>query len=566
MQVRPRAIAFLSVLLLGSLVWGNDHKLSPDLKGRHSGDAVDVIVQFKVAPAQKHRDRITAHGGLVKQHLSTVKGLLVRLPASRLQSLSNDPDVAYVSPDRPISKQMNNAALGVLANYAWSLGYDGTGIAIAVVDSGVHSVDDLKDAQGHNRILFNYDSLGGGADDQYGHGTHVAGIIGGSGKDSVCSNCDVTIRGIAPNVSIINFHALGQQGQGTDSSVINAINKAIQLKSQYNIRVMNLSLGRPVYETYALDPLCQAVEAAWKAGIVVVVAAGNDGRANYSVLNGYGTITAPGNDPYVITVGAMNTKGTPDRSDDVMASYSSKGPSAIDHVVKPDLVAPGNRVVSLQTGGYLQKNYPGNRPAVSYYQTGTSGSVSGKYFILSGTSMATAVVSGGAALLIQKNPTFTPAQVKALLMKTAYKSLPQYSTVTDAGVTYTIQYDAFTVGAGYLDLQAAISSAEIPATTLTAQSPTATYDATCGCVYFAQNDSTLGGTNALWGSNALWGTNLFVGAQNALWGSNALWGGNALWGSSSLDAFNALWGTNALWGSSVSNATQSLSVDIGGEN
>ena len=155
------------------------------------------------------------------------------------------------------------------------------------------------------------------------------------------------------------------------------------------------------------------------------------------MLNGYGTITAPGNDPYVITVGAMNTKGTPDRSDDVMTSYSSKGPSAIDHVVKPDLVAPGNRVVSLQTGGYLQKNYPGNRPAVSYYQTGTSGSVSDKYFILSGTSMATAVVSGGAALVIQKNPTFTPDQVKALLMKTAYKSLPQYSTVTDAGVTYT---------------------------------------------------------------------------------------------------------------------------------
>src|SRR5581483_5806769 len=109
MQIRPRAVAFLSVLLLGSVVWGNDHKLSPDLKGRHSAGAVDVIVQFKVAPAQKHRDRIAAHGGLVKQHLSTVKALLVSLPASRLQSLSNDPDIAYVSPDRRISKQMNNA-------------------------------------------------------------------------------------------------------------------------------------------------------------------------------------------------------------------------------------------------------------------------------------------------------------------------------------------------------------------------------------------------------------------------------------------------------------------------
>lgn len=110
--------------------------------------------------------------------------------------------------------------------------------------------------------------------------------------------------------------------------------------------------------------------------------------------------------------------------------------------------------------------------------------------------MATAVVSGGAALLIQKNPAFTPDQVKSVLMKTAYKSLPQYSTVTDAGVTYTIQYDAFTVGAGYLDLQAAISSTDVPPTSLSAQSPTATYDSICACVYFAQNDSTLGGTNA----------------------------------------------------------------------
>ena len=141
-----------------------------------------MIVQFKIAPTQKHLDRIDAHGGIVKQPLKSVKGLLVSVPASRLRNLSNDPDIAYVSPDRPIIRQMNNAAVGVLANYAWNLGLDGTGVAVAVIDSGVHGVDDLKDAQGHNRILYNFDSLGGGADDQYGHGTHVAGIIGGNGK------------------------------------------------------------------------------------------------------------------------------------------------------------------------------------------------------------------------------------------------------------------------------------------------------------------------------------------------------------------------------------------------
>jgi serine protease AprX len=299
-------VLFLLVLT-ASFVWGDDHKLSPELKGKRSRNSIDVIVQFRTGPMVQHENRVSRHGGLVKQHLGPVKGLLVSMPMSRLTALSNDPDVAYVSPDRPVATQMNNAAVGVLANYVWSLGFDGTGIAVAVIDSGIHGHDDLKDAQGHNRILYNYDSFGGGANDQYGHGTHVAGIIGGSGKDSNCSNCDVTIRGIAPNVKIVNFHALGQTGEGTDSSVIDAIQKAISLKDQYNIRVMNLSLGRPIYESYALDPLCQAVEAAWKAGIVVVVAAGNEGRTNYSVLNGYGTITAPGNDPYVITVGAMNT-------------------------------------------------------------------------------------------------------------------------------------------------------------------------------------------------------------------------------------------------------------------
>src|SRR5208282_1418967 len=127
------------------------------------------------------------------------------------------------------------------------------------------------------------------------------------------------------------------------------IQTAIQLKATYNIRVINLSLGRPVFESYTVDPLCQAVEAAYKAGIVVVVAAGNDGRDNSEGTNGYATITAPGNDPYVITVGAMKSMGTPTRADDLIATYSSKGPTAIDHIVKPDIVAPGNLQVSLNS-------------------------------------------------------------------------------------------------------------------------------------------------------------------------------------------------------------------------
>jgi serine protease AprX len=150
----------------------------------------------------------------------------------------------------------------VNANYAWQLGYDGTGITVAVIDSGIHDSDDLHDAKGHPRVLYSQDFLGGGTDDQYGHGTHVAGILGGNGKNSICSNCTVAYRGIAPNVGLVNFHVLDKNGQGTDSAVINAIHAAIQLKNTYNIRIINLSLGRPVFESYTQDPLCQAVEAA----------------------------------------------------------------------------------------------------------------------------------------------------------------------------------------------------------------------------------------------------------------------------------------------------------------
>ena len=150
----------------------------------------------------------------------------------------------------------------------------------------------------------------------------------------------------------------------TDSMVIKAIHRAIDLKDQYNIRVLNLSLGRPVYESSQIDPLCQAVKAAWNAGIVVVVSAGNLGR------NSYASILSPGNSPYAITVGAMKTMGTAARGDDQVASYSSKGPTWIDMTVKPDLVAPGNQVVSLYVpGSTLARTYPQNVVPVSSYST-----------------------------------------------------------------------------------------------------------------------------------------------------------------------------------------------------
>src|SRR5437870_7940161 len=217
-------------------------------------------------------------------------------------------------------------------------------------------------------------------------------------------------------------------------------------------------------DLYTLDPLCQAVEAAWQAGIVVVVAAGNSGRDNSLGTHGYGTIAVPANDPYVITVGATNMHDTFSRADDTVTSYSSKGPTLIDHIVKPDLVAPGNRVVSLIA--------PGSKLATTYSRfdifpcDGTlvlCGSAFGSpsYFRLSGTSMATPVVSGAAALLLQKDPSLAPDQVKARLMKTAWKGFGQYNDAIDqVGAHYSLQSVIFAVGAGYLDVAAALSSTD----------------------------------------------------------------------------------------------------------
>jgi serine protease AprX len=342
--------------------------------------------------------------------------------------------------------------------------------------------------------------------------------------------------------------------------VIAAISQAINLKSKYNIRVINLSLGRGVFESYKQDPLCHAVEQAWKNGIVVVVAAGNNGR--YVPTSGYGTVTSPGNDPYVLTVGSMKPMGTPERTDDLIASYSSKGPTMLDHIVKPDLVAPGNLLVSTETSNTaLYKTETSNQIPYSSYVYGGSSSPSKLYFELSGTSMATGVVSGVVADLLQAHPTLTPDQVKAKLMKTASKSFPTSSSVYDptSGITYTSQYDIFTVGAGYVDLAAALASTEL--SNGTAMSPTAVYNSNTGNVTLTSASSAVWGSSQAWSGPAVWGSTQFVGGSAIMWGSNTtsgsaimwgssgLWGNAIMWGSSNASGFSAIWSDAIMWGS-----------------
>lgn len=585
---------------------GPPHKLSSDLSKVNPLSTVRVIIQWNNSSIQTLDQKVTAASGLTIQHFNAIKGGVYNLPASALATLASDPNVAFISPDRPLQARLDNTAAAVNAAALWSAGLSGAGVGVAVIDSGINANSNLGAGK---PPVFSYDFtqpallsassalLAGvtqplpastllklpslNAPDQFGHGEHVAGIIASNGKASQCANCNRLFKGIAPNVNFINLKVLDQNGQGTDSAVIDAIDAAIALKNIYNIKVINLSLGRPIYETYTQDPLCQAVEAAWKAGIVVVVAAGNDGRDNTYGEQGYGTINAPGNDPYVITVGAMKTEGTYTRADDLIASYSSKGPTQIDHVVKPDLVAPGNLVVSLlSAGSTLATQYPANLVTQSYYMSGLTGpaakQVSDTYLMLSGTSMAAPVVSAAAADLLQANPKFTPDQIKALLMQTAGKSFPVSSSVTDpaTGQTYVDYYDIFTVGAGYVDLAAALANiGNVPASG-TALSPTASYDPSSGAVTVSFDPSSIWSqqlayaTPDAWTPQSIWGPSVIDSSDRALWGSQAIWGQSADLSSTALWGARSLWGATSMYDSQTdaSSSTETASRSLWGAN
>jgi serine protease AprX len=594
-------------------------KISSDLsKITKATGAVQVIVQWNPDAAETAQ-KITALGGKVIAEFNAVHSGVYVLPPSAVDRLANDEDLKFISVDRQVSKKA--ASVGITpatinAPAAWNAGYDGKGIGVAVLDSGINEEDDLGTYT--HKLAYTEDFTvpvqiqpdGKPAPkppsyglDWYGHGQHIAGIIASNGRTSNCGDCTQVFVGIAPGVNLINLKVLDATGQGSDSFVIAAIDRAISLKNTYNIRVMNLSLGRPVYESYTQDPLCQAVEAAWKAGIVVVVSAGNEGRNNSFGNDGYGTINAPGNDPYVITVGAMRSMGTASRADDLVASYSSKGPTAVDHVVKPDIVAPGNQIISLLAQhGTLALANPENLAPLATYRSKAprldaaavqdqydpnsdkqppsvkvAAGYSSQYYVLNGTSMAAGVVTGAVADLLQASPALTPDGIKMLLMQTASKSFPTVSSVTDSttGQVYTSAYDIFTVGAGYLDLRAALALVNKVPGGVTALSPIANYDSDSGNVELAFDPTSVFSDKAMWGANsvssskAMWGASS-TWSNSILIGNKAMWGASAVWGASSeFGANKAMWGASAIWTNKAlwgaSTASNSLSVMVNGE-
>jgi len=527
-------------------------------QGSTKGQTVKVIVQYRVVPTAAHYTTMQGRGGLLHAKLHMIKGAAFTIPVSALPALEADPEIVSVSIDHPMNvmDDTTNDATGV--NTAWNAGYNGAGVGVAVIDSGINdSHPDLQNSNGTSRVVYHQDFTGtpttnssGAQYDLYGHGTHVAGIIGGNGSLS-----GGQYEGVAPAVSLVDLRALDENGAGTDSTVIAAIQQAIALQQTYNIRVINLSLGRGIAVSYTQDPLCQAVEAAWKSGIVVVVAAGNYGRLSVDGSNGYGTVTAPGNDPFVLTVGATKSNRSTSASAETLASYSSKGPTTYDLVAKPDMVAPGNDVVSLAApGATLEAEYPAE------LVTGSDGN--NDYFTLSGTSMATPAVAGAAALLLQEQSTLTPDQVKARLMKTAYK---MGLTSTSAYVPHLLQtflsfYDLFSNGSGLLNVQTAINNTDLaPATVGAALSPSVSYNAQTHTVSLVEGNLTVAPTSVVWGSSVVWGASVVWGSS-LVSGTSVIWGSSLPWNDNALSAFSVVWGASTgasttaqsvVWGASM---------------
>jgi serine protease AprX len=393
---------------------------------------------------------------------------------------------------KTVQTSLLQATLGLTATRV-----EGSNITVAVIDSGIAPVADLR-----TRIVASYDFTAGGASvkpsDAYGHGTHVAGLVGGSGSTSYG-----LYPGVAPAVKFVSLKVLDATGSGSPANVIKAIQFAVAQKAKLNIKIINLSLGHPIFEPAATDPLVQAVEAAVRAGIVVVAASGNFGINSTTGLPGYAGVTSPGNAPSAITVGSQQLNGTPQIADDIVPIYSSRGPTWYDGFVKPEVVAPGHRQVApTSPNSTLYKLFATLYPSFLLNN--------GQYLVLSGTSMATGVASGVAAQVIYAPPGLTPAAVKAVMQYTA-------STLKAAnGETY----DTLTQGTGALNGAGAIALASA----INPSMPVGSYWLTYGVSPY----SRIAGEVRAWSENVVWGTSTLGGdtvtANQFAWADNVVWG------------------------------------------
>jgi len=387
----------------------------PDWKPPSRASAVPQVgaVVRTHSPRSRAAERLVRRlGGQVTRRLPIIDGFAARVPRAALPKLRRSGAIVSVWLDAPVTMadaddddDDEDDDLDDLSTYdalkpssAWRdavglsavRGLTGSSVGVAVIDTGVTPAADLSESvEARVELTPGHDGI-----DRFGHGTHIAGLIAGNGAAS-----EGRWRGVARRADLISIKVAGPDGATDVSVVLAALQWVVANKQRYDIRVLNLSFGTDSTSSYLTDPLDYAVERAWRAGIFVVTAAGNGGP-------GAGSVLKPADDPFVVTVGAADIRGTADRSDDVVAEFSSRGPT-VDGVAKPDLVAPGISVVSVRAPGSLADL---NRPEAR---------VGSAYFKGTGTSQAAAIVSGIAALMFEAKPSLTPDEAKAALVGTS---------------------------------------------------------------------------------------------------------------------------------------------------
>jgi len=412
----------------------------------------DVIVRSVPSDSDKHADRATARrieaaaksvtkqGGSLKHALAIVGAVSARLKGVQVLKLTRDNDVDYVAKDQQLRAQFDPALdsakaqtpgiLEVNAPQVWSqLGVTGQGVGVAIVDSGVYPHPDLA-----GRIVASIDFTTASptvsstsTGDPGGHGTHVAGLVAGDGTLS-----GGAYTGVAPRANIINVRVVDATGSSNVSTILRGLQWVLANRNAYNIRVVNMSLGATPTGSYKSDFMATAAEVLNFAGVTVVVSAGNTGPLA-------GTVTTPATDPYVVTVGALDDNGTSLPFDDLMTVFSSRGRTVFDNLSKPDLVAPGRKMISLRSpGSELDTLFP-DRQVVA------TGALTANYYRLSGTSMAAPVVTGVIALMVERNPALLPAQIKKRLKSSA------------TALTFGTPFDR---GAGLVNAYKAVSSVD----------------------------------------------------------------------------------------------------------
>jgi serine protease AprX len=558
-----RLAAALLVLLAGSVPaqGAAGPKLDKALQLVQTGASERVIVQVTPGSRAKVRRLLQSLGATIQAEHPSVDGITADVPAAALRVLSASANVTAVGLDAEVT---STAAVKNKANLAQvhtsvlrtTLGLGafsprGLGIGVAVIDSGIAPLPAFA-----NRITAFYDFTNGALlrttpRDEYGHGTHVAGLIGGQQLAG-----DYEFEGVAPAVHFVGIKVLDKNGRGRTSDVIRALEFVAANQAFFNIRVVNLSLGHPILAPAASDPLVQAVERAVRKGLVVVVSAGNFGMNPETDEMGYAGITSPGNAPSAITVGAVDTKQTITRSDDEVTRYSSRGPSWYDAFAKPDVVAPGHALTAIaDASSYLYKQYPSLR---------REGSGQRKYIALSGTSMATGVTTGVIATILEANAAAAfQAGGWTRLSANAVKGLLQYTATAVNAPELTTDADALTQGAGEINADGAIRlaslldpRAEPNATWIDMRHPTATPYSTIGGETEPWSSMILWGDAILWGESIAvntmaWDNNIVWGMDdNIVWGMNTSWGDNIVWGMND----NTVWGENIVWGEGLLTA------------